>query len=112
MVLAPTVRKVGYYLVPTVVLLPQAERWRRQAEKLGLSKDARKRLEWFTWYEGHGKNASKTTRHFGISRQCFHEWKRRFDGKDLRTLERASGAPRRARQKEVTPLEEGRIIEL
>src|SRR3989344_2859399 len=112
MVLGPLVRKVGYYLVPTVVLLPQAERWRKQAEALGLSKDARKRLEWFIWYESQGRDVPLTTRHFGISRQCFHEWKKRFDGKDLRTLESASCAPRHVRQKEVTPLEEGRIIEL
>jgi len=110
MVLAPTVRKVGYYLVPTVVLLPQGERWRKQAEKLGLSKDARTRLEWFIWYEGHGKNASLTTRRFGISRQCFHEWKGRFDGKNLRTLESRSCAPCHVRQKEITPEEEGRVI--
>lgn len=112
MVLAPHVRNVGYYLVPTVVLLPQAERWRAQAEKLGLSKDAKKRLEWFIWYEGHEKNASLTTRYFGISRQCFHEWKKRFDGKNLRTLESHSSAPQHVRQKEITPLEEGRIITL
>src|SRR3989344_6937955 len=112
MVLAPTVRKVGYYLVPTVVLLPQAERWRAQAEKLGLSKDARKRLEWFIWPEGHRRAVSLPPRHFGISRQCFHEWRKRFDGKNLRTLESRSCAPCHVRQKEITPLEEGRIIEL
>lgn len=112
MVLAPHIRKVGYYLVPTIVLLPQADRWRAQAEKLGLSREARKRLEWFIWYEVHGKNASKTTRHFGISRQCFHEWKSRFDGKNLHTLETHSCAPQHVRQKEVTPLEEERIITL
>lgn len=112
MALASTVRKVGYYLVPTVVLLPQAERWRKQAEALGLSREAKKRLEWFTWHAAHGENVSLTTRRFGISRQCFHEWKKRFDGKDLRTLESRSCAPQHVRQKEITPLEEGRIIEL
>jgi len=110
MVLAPHVRKVGYYLVPTVTLLSQADRWRKQAEALGLSKDARKRLEWFIWHEAHGGNASLTTRHFGISRQCFHEWKKRFDVKNLRTLETRSSAPTHVRQKEITPEEEGRVI--
>ena len=106
-------KKVGYwYLVSTEPLLPDHERWRKQAEALNLSKDARKRLAWFIWYEEHDKNASLTTRHFGISRQCFHEWKRRFDEKNLRTLESKSCAPRHVRQKEITPEEEGRIVEL
>jgi len=112
MALASHVREVGYYLVPTVSLLSQGQRWRAQAEKLGLSKEARKRLEWFIWYEEHGKNASLTTRHFGISRQCFHEWKKRFDGKNLQLLETRSCAPNHVRHKEITPLEETRIVAL
>jgi transposase InsO family protein len=104
--------KAGYRLVPAVprVLLPQADRWRKQAQLLGLSKEARKRLEWFIWYESHDKNASLTCRHFGISRQCFHEWNKRFDRSDLRTLESRSCAPRRVRQREITTEEEGRIV--
>jgi transposase InsO family protein len=112
MALAPHVRKVGWLLVPTVTLLPQHTRWRRQAGALNLSKEARKRLEWFIWYEAHRKNVSLTTRHFGISRQCFYEWKHKFDEKNLRTLESGTCAPRRVRQREITPQEEGRVIEL
>lgn len=107
------VRKIGYwFLVSTEPLLGKHVRWRKQAEVLELSKDARKRLEWLIWYEEHGKNASKTVRYFGISRQCFHEWKKRFDEKNLRTLETHTCAPRHVRQKEITPEEEGRIITL
>ena len=109
----PHVKKIGYwYLVATDPLLGTNERWRKQAEVLKLSRVARKRLEWFIWYEGHGQNAAKTARHFGISRQCFHEWKKRFDGKNLRTLESGTCAPKHVRQKEITPEEEGRIITL
>ena len=105
------VKKVGYwYLVSTEPLLAKRERWRKQSDVLGLSKDARKRLEWFTWYEEHGKDASLTARHFGVSRQCFHEWKKRFDGVNLRTLESKSCAPMHVRQKEITSEEEGRVI--
>lgn len=105
------VKKIGYwFLVSTEPLLGKRVRWRKQAEALKLSKEARKRLEWFIWYEDHGGNASLTTRRFGISRQCFHEWKKRFDGVNLRTLETRSSAPWRVRQKEITPEEEGRII--
>lgn len=106
----PNVKKVGVYLISTVPLLSPHERWRKQAGVLCLSRDARKRLEWFMWYESHGRDVSLTARHFGISRQCFHEWKKRFDGKNLRTLESHTSAPRHVRQKEITPLEEGRII--
>ena len=104
--------QMGYALVPAVprVLLPQADRWRKQAEALQLSKDAKKRLEWFMWHERHGTNASLTARHFGISRQCFHKWDKKFDRKNLRTLETGNRAPKRVRQKEITPEEEGRVI--
>ncbi len=112
MALAPHVRQVGYYLVPTITLLPQAKRWMAQAKAFGLSREARTRLEWFIWHEENGKNASLTTRHFGISRQCFHKWKGRFDGKNLRTLEEKSRAPWHVRQREVTREEEDRIIEM
>ena len=110
MALASHVRKVGWLLVPTVTLLREADRWRKQAEVLGLSKEAKRRLEWFIWHREHGRSVSLTARHFGISRQCLHEWKHRFDEKNLRTLESHSCAPHHVRQKEITPEEEGRII--
>ncbi len=108
------VMKMGYRLVPGVprVLLDDAVRWRRQAEALGLSKGARTRLEWFIWYEGHGQDASLTSRRFGVCRKTFWKWDRRFDRKDLRTLEERSRAPQHVREKEITPEEEGRVIRL
>lgn len=107
------VKKIGYwYLVSTEPLLGKHARWKKQADVVKLSKEAHKRLEWMIWYENKGRNAAKTARHFGITRQCFHTWKRRFDGKNLRTLETHDRAPRRVRQKEITPEEEGRIIQL
>ena len=107
------VKKIGYwFLVSTEPLLGKHERWRKQAEVLKLSKEARTRLEWMIWYENKGKNAAKTARHFGITRQCFHTWKKRFDGINLKTLETHDRAPKRVRQREITPQEEGRIIQL
>ncbi|MEK7628693.1 MAG: integrase core domain-containing protein [Patescibacteria group bacterium] len=106
------VMKAGYRLVPAVpqVLLSQAERWRKQAVLLKLSQGARTRLEWFIWHQCHGENASLTARHFGITGKTFWKWHTRFDRKNLRTLEERSRAPQQVRQKEITPLEEGRII--
>lgn len=58
-----------------------------QVETSNLSKEALKRLEWFDFCSTHNKNISLTCRHFGISRDTFYLWKRRFNPKNLRTLE-------------------------
>ena len=52
-----------------------------------LSKPALKRLEWIDWYYSHGNNISLTCRHFGISRDTFYLWFRRYTPNNLRTLE-------------------------
>lgn len=77
-----------------------------------LSKEAKKRLAWFDWYRAHGERATLTCRHFGISRQCFYKWKRKYNPHDLRTLEEKSRAPKRTRQWEISRTEEFRIMEL
>lgn len=106
------VMKMGYRLVPAIprVLLSQAERWRRQADTLKLSKGARSRLEWFIWHDAHGKNTSLTARHFGITRKTFWKWSGRFDRIDLRTLEEKGRTPLHVRERQITPEEEGRIV--
>lgn len=52
-----------------------------------LSKQALKRLTWFDFWYTHNKNISLTCRHFGISRDTFYLWKRRFNPSNLQTLE-------------------------
>jgi putative transposase len=76
--------------------LPEA----RQLAGLGksLSRAAQSRLHWMLFYFFNGRNAQRTCRHFGISRQTFYRWKRRFDRHDLTTLEGRSHRPRRVRQ--------------
>ena len=59
----------------------------------GLSREARKRLAWFDYYDSHGRKVALTCRHFGISRQTFYRWKPRYDGWDLSTLEDRSHRP-------------------
>src|SRR5258708_36853318 len=44
------------------------------------------------------ENVVRTCRHFGISRQTFYRWQRRYDALDLTTLEDHSHRPRRIRQ--------------
>ncbi len=52
-----------------------------------LSKGALKRLAWFDYYAAHDKNISLTCRHFGISRDTFYLWKRKFNPTNLHCLE-------------------------
>ena len=43
------------------------------------------------------RNVAHTCRHFGISRQTFYRWQRRYDPYDLTTLEERSHCPRQRR---------------
>ncbi len=83
------------------------------AKRLRLSREARVRLAYINFYETKGKrNASLTCRRFGISRKTFYKWHKRFDDRDLTTLENYSRAPKTRRKWEVTRLQETRIIKL
>src|SRR5260221_13027370 len=72
----------------------------RQLARLGksLSRAAQVRLQWMLFYFFNGRNAQRTCRHFGISRQTFYRWKRRFEHHDLTTLEERSHRPRKVRK--------------
>jgi len=69
--------------------------------KIDLSKEARQRLKWFTYYENHNRNAELTCRHFGISKRTFYKWKRRFNPFYLETLESYSRKPKRLRKSQI-----------
>ena len=72
----------------------------RQLASLGkkVSRAAQNRLQWMLFYSFKGRNVARTCRHFGISRQTFSRWKRRFDRHDLTTLQERSHRPRRVRR--------------
>src|SRR5450755_2241154 len=71
-----------------------------------LSREARVRLSWMDFY-ARCDNVTHTCRHFGISRQTFYRWQRRYDPYDLTTLEERSRRPRQCRQPTwAFPLEE------
>lgn len=64
-----------------------------------LSHQAKQRLRWMEHYDSsHGHNAALTCRYFGISRQSFYRWRRRYNRWDLGTLEEHSRRPRRLRR--------------
>src|SRR5579863_2830201 len=62
-----------------------------------LSRGARVRLAWMDFCRDSG-NVAQTCRHFGITRQTFYRWRRRYDPYDLATLEERSHRPHRRRQ--------------
>lgn len=76
-----------------------------------LSKEAKKRLAWMDYYRKTG-NAALTCRYFGISRQCFYTWHKRYDPLRLESLEEKSRRPQRTRHWEVSRAEEFRILRL
>jgi len=58
-----------------------------QVATSNLSKEGLQRLAWFDFYLSHKQNISLTCRHFCISRDTFYLWKRRFNPRQLQTLE-------------------------
>lgn len=68
-----------------------------------ISREALQRLRWMDYYGKHDGNASLTCRHFGISRQTFYRWKRRYDPKNLKILESRSRRPEHLRQPTFSP---------
>jgi transposase InsO family protein len=63
-----------------------------------LSAAAKRRLKWIDWHRAHGENVSKTCRHFSIARQTFYRWSKRFNPKDLSSLDDRPSRPRRWRR--------------
>lgn len=76
-----------------------------------LSPEAKKRLKWMDYYRKCG-NAAQTCRYFGISRETFYEWKRRYNPYRLESLEEKSRRPKSIRHWEVSRQEEFRILSL
>jgi transposase len=63
-----------------------------------LSREAKRRLAAVLWHEEHGRNASLTARHFGLSRSTVYDWLRRFEQRGPRGLEDRSRRPRNVRK--------------
>ncbi len=63
-----------------------------------LSRQGRQRLTMLRWHEDRGRNAALTCRHFGVSRDTFYRWWRRYQRAGPRALEDRSHRPRRVRQ--------------
>ncbi len=79
---------------------------------LELSREAKQRLRIIVWYEGHGRNAALTCRHFGISRDTFYRWWRRHLVSGPGGLEDGSHRPKNVRQPTWTRELENAVLEL
>jgi len=77
-----------------------------------LSPEAKKRLKWFDHYRTHGENASLTCRYFGISRQTFYRWKRRYRPHHLASLEAHPSRPKRTRPRTWTSAQVEAVLAL
>lgn len=77
-----------------------------------LSAAAKRRLKWMDYYRECGGNARLVCRHFDLSPQTFYRWRRRYNPKDLTTLEGRSRRPRRLRQPTWSAELERAVLEL
>ncbi len=62
-----------------------------------VSRAAQQRLRWMSYYRRH-RHVARTCRYFGISRETFYRWKRRWDPQDLTQLEDRSHRPHQVRR--------------
>jgi transposase len=76
------------------------------------SKEAKHRHGIIEWYEGHGRNAALTCRHFAISRDKFYRWFRRYHASGLGGLEDGSHRPKRVRKPTWSRELEDAVLEL
>ncbi|MBU2632522.1 DDE-type integrase/transposase/recombinase, partial [Patescibacteria group bacterium] len=78
-----------------------------------LSSAALLKLEWIIFYYGLGsRDATYTSKQFGITRQTFHKWLKRFKEQDLKGLEENSKAPLKTRKRDISLLQRIRIKSL
>lgn len=67
------------------------------SEVVGLSADAKERLNWIAAYTIDGSSVSELCAKFHIARSTFHRWIKRFDPNDLSTLEEQDHTPTNTR---------------
>ena len=90
--------------------IPRARYLARAAKPV--SRAARQRLRWMDYYRTHGRNAAFTCRYFGISRQTFYRWRRRYDPQDLSSLQDRSHRPHRRRRPTWTARQVQQVLRL
>jgi len=96
-----------------IILLDKYQRWKKIADLMKLSKQARLRLNWLIFYQTRANNNARLVcRHFGISPKTFYKWLGRFNERNFKSLEDCRRSPKNKRQPEYTSLEVQRLIAL
>lgn len=109
----PLIRGLPSFKRQGGTLLDRVTRWRKQADLVHLSPQARLRLEWMIFHETAGNHdAYATANHFGIAPKTVYKWWGRFEAGKVSHLEERSRAPKRTRRWEVTLTEEARVKKL
>jgi len=77
--------RIGTHMKYKGFIIPRTGMFDR-VRRNDISKGGEKRLKWMDFYRKVG-NARLTCRYFGISPDTFYRWKRRYDPKNLKSLE-------------------------
>lgn len=85
----------------------------RSIGKDTLSLKAQEKLEWIIFYQTIAKkHATYTALYFGINPKTLHKWLKRFEERNLKSLEEQSRRPQKTRGWMVTHEEEANIVDL
>lgn len=103
----------NYFFESKPINIPEKWILLRGIAKDILSEKAQEKLEWIIFYHTIAKkNVLATASYFGINPKTLHKWKRRFNEKNLSSLEEHKRAPIKKRAWMVTPKEESNIKDL
>ena len=103
----------NYYFEAKQIVIPEKWVLFRRIGKDTLTPKAQERLEWIIFYHTIGKGQVATcATYFGITRKTLHKYLKKFDEKNLLTLEEESRAPHTTREWMVTGEEEENILSL
>jgi len=103
----------NYFFPAKPIEIPEKWALLRSIAKDTLSLKAKLKLEWMIFYYTIAKkNALHTASYFGINPKTLHKWLRRFDEKNLSSLEEQSRRPQKVRGWTITKEEEANIMDL
>ncbi len=103
----------NYFFSAKPIEIPEKWILLRSLCKDTLSLKVQEKLEWIIFYNTIAKkNALYTASYFGVSPKTLHKWLKRFNEKNLNTLEEQSRRPLKLRGWMVTKEEEANIVDL
>lgn len=105
--------KTRYFIKPKDPVIPDKWNLFRRLAKKNLSPEAQLKLEWIIFYHTQASRSTKaTSTHFDITRKTLHKWLKRFDERNLNSLEEQSRAPIHVRSRQIDITDRVRVINL